>query len=286
MQAVTGSEVVLRRGAGPATRVDDLRTLLEEHVGDVHRLIENPARVSPQVKQEPLHSLLLEPLDRGLQLAARGVGEVGEQQVTGVGGHHEGVPHRKSRDLGARDRHPERFVDPGAPNRDRDLAALGPAQLADDLIRRDVFLDLLVLDVRDHVARPDPELEGGRPFHRGDDRDPPHSLLDLDPEAEERALLLLAHRGEVFRLQEGGVGIEPGQHSVDRRVDELIRRDRLRRPLGERRQDVGVLVEGWALALRRSEEDRREGSSGEGRRCEKGDGDDESGAAWTQLGSS
>ena len=84
------------------------------------------------------------PLDRGLQLAARRMGEVGEEQVADLRSHHEGVPDGVGRDLRPRDRHAERLVDPGPPDRDRDLAALGTAELPDDVVGRHVFLDFLV----------------------------------------------------------------------------------------------------------------------------------------------
>ena len=189
-------------------------------------------------------------VDGGGELAAGGVREVSQEDVAGVRRDHEGVGDRARRDLGARDRHPDRLVDARPADRDRHLRPLGAPQLADHLVGRGVFLDLLVLDVRDDVAGPDAELEGGRALHRRDDGDLAHPLLDLDAQAEEGALLLLPHRRVVVGLEEGRVRIQAREHAVDRRVDDLLGRDRLGRPVGERRQDVGVLVERRACRAR------------------------------------
>jgi hypothetical protein len=94
------------------------------------------------------------------------VGEVGQHDAADARLQHEGVAHRLGRDLGARDGQLDRLGEPDAANADGDLAALGPAELADDLVGRDVVLELLVADVRDDVTGADPHLVGRGPLHR------------------------------------------------------------------------------------------------------------------------
>jgi hypothetical protein len=121
------------------------------------------------------------------------------------------------------------------------------------------------VEVGDHVSGADAHLVGRRALHGRDDRDLAHPLLDLDPEAEEGALLLFAHRRVLVGLEKGRVRIEPREHAVDGGIDELLRGNRLGGPLAQGRQDVGVFVERRNLALRRGEELSSEGAPEE--RC-------------------
>ena len=263
--AVARGEVLLRRGSGPALCVDDHRALRDEDVGDVHSLFEDAARIAPQVEQELLHTLFRELFDGLVELLARGVREVGEHDVAHARLEHEGVAHRFRRDLGPRDRHGNGLGEAHPPDRDRDRGALGAAELADDILGGDVLLELLGADVRDDVAGADSHPVGRGALHRSDDRDLAHPFLDLDAEPVEGPVLLFLHRRELVGLEERRVRIEPGEHPVDRGVDDLVRGYRLGRPIGEGRQNVRVLVERGGLALRGGVELAGEDAAGEGR---------------------
>src|SRR5262249_58212571 len=75
-------------------------------------------------------------------------------------------------------------------------------------------------------------------------------VMDVNAQAEEGALLLFLHRRVLVRFEEGRVWIEPREHAVDRRIDELLGRDRLRSPLGQGRQNVRILIQGWDVLVR------------------------------------
>jgi hypothetical protein len=75
--------------------------------------------------------------------------------------------------------------------------------------------------------------------------------------------------------------VEPGEHPVDGRIDELLGSDRLRGPLREGGQDVRVLVEGWVLAVGGGEKQRGKHPSGQRAHGDERGGDGDAGAGRT-----
>ena len=155
-----------------------------------------------------------------------------------------------------------------------DPGSLQSFELLDDGIHGEA-VDRLVIEPVDHVAGADAEPVGGRALDGRDDRDLPVALADDDPEPVEGPALLLDHRGVLLGLEEVRVRVEGAEHPVDRRIDELVRRDVVRVPRARRGEDVGVFLEAGIRRVRDGTEppagdpsaDRdgeKEGGDGEG----------------------
>src|SRR5262249_37751458 len=84
----------------------------------------------------------------------------------------------------------------------------------------------------------------------------------------------------------GGVGIQAGEHAVDRGVDDLVRGDWLGGPVGQGRQDVGVLVERRCVFFRTRGELSGESAAGQGRPRDGGQRDQPTGPMRTHEPSS
>jgi hypothetical protein len=101
-----------------------------------------------------------------------------------------------------------------------DLGVLRPAHLLDRLVKGEP-LYRLVIKVRDDVVGHDPGLGGRRVIDRGYDLDQAVLHGDLDPKPAELAAGLHLQVVEAFEIHVARMRIEPGQHTVDRRFDEL-----------------------------------------------------------------
>ena len=113
-----------------------------------------------------------------------------------------------------------------AAHRQHDLGIDRPAHLVDGVGERQAH-DRLVVDLDDQIARLDAGLGRGRAVDGRDDLD--HAVLhrDLDAEAAELALGLHLHVIPFLGIHVAGMRVEGGQHAVDRRLDQLLVRDRL-----------------------------------------------------------
>ncbi len=101
-----------------------------------------------------------------------------------------------------------------------DLGVHRPAHLVDGLIERET-LHRLVVELGDDVVGHDAGLGRGRIVDRRDDLDQAVFHRDFDAETAEFAARLHLHVAEALRIHVARMRIEPGQHAVDRRFDEL-----------------------------------------------------------------
>ena len=115
----------------------------------------------------------------------------------------------------------DRGIDALALDRQRDLGAGIAAHLIDRLAERQPF-DRLAVQRGDQVAGLDSGVRGRRVVDRADHPDQPLILGDLDPEAAELALRLHLHVAELRGVHVSRMRIEPGQHAVQRLLDQLL----------------------------------------------------------------
>ena len=94
------------------------------------------------------------------------------------------------------------------------------AHLVDRLVEGQALHGFAV-DVGDDVARQNARLRGRRVVDRRDDLDQPVFLRDLDAQTAELALGLHLHVAEALGVHVARMGIERGQHAVDRRLDQF-----------------------------------------------------------------
>ena len=95
-------EELLGRAAGAAAGGDDLLLGIEEEVGDLDALVEQAARVVPQVEDERLHPLLLHRGDFLPQLAGGGLAHRVQRDVAGAAVEHRPRGDGADVDLGPR----------------------------------------------------------------------------------------------------------------------------------------------------------------------------------------
>ena len=91
--------------------IDDQFVGGQELVGDGDRLVEEPARIAPQVEDQFAHSLRAERRERFEQFGVRGAGELVQFDEGDVAGEHQCRREAADRDLVAHDRHLHQFVD-------------------------------------------------------------------------------------------------------------------------------------------------------------------------------
>ena len=104
--------------------------------------------------------------------------------------------------------------------RELDLGVDRAAHLLDRLVEGQA-LHRLAVEMGDDVVGHDAGLGGGRVVDRRDDLDQAVFHRDLDAEAAELAAGLHLHVAEALRLHVARMRIEPGEHAVDRRFDQL-----------------------------------------------------------------
>ena len=128
--------------------------------------------------------------------------------------------HRAHPDDVAHDRHVDRLVLALAHDRELDLGVDRPAHLLDRLVQGQA-LHLLVVELGDDVVGHDAGLGGGRVVDRRDDLDQAVFHRDLDAEPAELAAGLHLHVAEALGVHVARMRVEPGQHAVDGRFDQL-----------------------------------------------------------------
>src|SRR6516225_7375681 len=204
-----------------AARRHDL-ALLQERVGDRDRLIEQSARIVAQVDDEApelVAGLGGEIGDRLLQVLGGLLVELGDADKTDVVAF-EARTHRTHLNARAGDGDLNRLVLALAHDLELDLGVFRAAHLLDRLIEGEP-LHRLVVEVRDDVVSHDAGLGRRRLVDRGHDLNQPVLHGDLDAEAAELAPGLHLHVAEAFGIHVARMRIEPGQHAVDRRFDQL-----------------------------------------------------------------
>ncbi len=101
-----------------------------------------------------------------------------------------------------------------------DLGVDQPAHLLDRLVEREP-LHRLAVEMGDDVVGHDAGLVRGRVVDRGDHLDQAVLHRDLDAEPAELAAGLHLHVAEALGVHVARMRIEPGEHAVDRRFDQL-----------------------------------------------------------------
>src|ERR1700751_2376600 len=218
--ARAGIEALRLLGVAPACRYD--LALLQEAVGDRDRLVEQSAGIVAQVD------------DVALDLVAGLGGKVGDRLLQAFGGllvelgdadeadvvAFESRTHRADLDARTGNGNLERLLLALAHDLELDLGVLRPAHLLDRLVEREP-LHRLVVEGRDDVVGHDAGLGSRRLVDRGDALDQAVLHGHLDSETAELAAGLHLHVAEALRIHVARMRIEPGQHAVDRRFDQL-----------------------------------------------------------------
>src|ERR1700704_4022757 len=196
---------------------------LQEGVGDRDRLIQQPARIVAQIDD-----IALELLGRNLRR------DVGDRLLEAVGGllverRDADVTdvfaldlraHRAHPDDVAHDRHLERLVEALAHDLEADLGVDLAAHLFDGLIEGEA-LDGFVVEMGDDVAGANARLGGRSLVDRRHDLDQALFLRDLDAQPAELAARLDLPVAEALRVHVARMRIEPVEHPVDGRLDQL-----------------------------------------------------------------
>ena len=100
------------------------------------------------------------------------------------------------------------------------LVLTAPAHLVHGLVQRHP-LDRLAVEVGDDIAGQNPGTRRRGIVDRGDHLDGAVLLGDLDAEAAELAARLHLHVAVALGVHVARMRIEPGEHAVDRRLDQL-----------------------------------------------------------------
>ena len=221
-----GGGVALVLSAHAAARLHDLRALGQELARHVHRLLEQPAGILPQVEHSALRPLAAQAVERGPDLRARLLREAREPQVAHAVSDHERVGHAVGHDDLALERDVALRGVALAPHGDRDLRAFRAAQPLGCVVDREPRSRLPV-DLHDLVARAQPRKERRAALDRRDHGRVvlAHAHDHADP--AERALGRGLEVGEVLRAQILGVGIKGAHHPLERPVDQLLRLHRV-----------------------------------------------------------
>ena len=202
---------------------DDL-ALIEEGVRHLDRLTQQAAGVVAQVEhdaQQLAPQLLLDLLHRQLQAVRGLLAERCDPQIADLA---FGAPaHRPDLDHRAGDGDVERLA-PDAADGEHDVGVHLAAHALHRLGEAEP-LHRLAVEMGNQIGRLDAGAEGRRVVDRRDHLDEAALHGDLDPQAAELAARLHLHVAEAFRVHVARMGIERDEHTVDRRLDQLLVRD-------------------------------------------------------------
>ena len=204
--------------------IDDQFVGGQELVGDGDRLVEEPARIAPQVEDQFAHSLRAERRERFEQFGVRGAGELVQFDEGDVAGEHQCRREAADRDLVAHDRHLHQFVDAAPFEAQPHLRAAFAAQPAHDLALGDLLSGhQRIVDAHDAVARHDARLVA-RP--RRNDVQHDHRVgghVEYHADAVEFAVERFVDFGHLRGGDVDRVGVEfrndDGQRPFDERID-------------------------------------------------------------------
>ena len=199
----------------------------QEFLADIHRLLEQAARVPAQVQHQRLHALGLELLERGFQVGAGLLAELHQADVADlVVAQREfllavDVLDHVNLDDGAGELV---VLDPaggGAKDGDVHLGAGLAAQVLDGILQAHL-LGALAVNLDDAVAGQDAGLEAGAVFHGGDDGDEIVLHGNHDAEAAERALGVVLQLLVFLRLHELAVRVQRVEHAFEGGIDQFL----------------------------------------------------------------
>ncbi len=206
-----------------ATTGRDDFTLVEEGVGNSHSLIEQTARIEAKIQHEALElfgrNLVLNILDRLLEVFGCLFGERDDAQIADIV--LDAIANGLHLDDSACDLQRDRLVDALALDRQLDRRTDFTAHLVDRIGQRKTA-NFLPVNLGDEIACQHTGLGSGRIVNRRDDL---HEIVvhrHFDAKTAKLTLGLHAHVLRGFRVEIGGMGIERGQHAVDRAFGQLL----------------------------------------------------------------
>ena len=205
----------------PAALRHDLAAL-QEGVADRHGLVQQAAGIGAQVQHIAGRLVAQALVDAADRLAHVGPG-IGRETDDGDDADillHLPLDGLELDDL-ARQRQVDRLVAARAHQRQLQAGAGRAAHLVDRLVQR-AAIDELAIDMGDIIAGLDPRAPGGGVLRRRDHLDRAILLRDRQAQAAIAALGLGAQILEVARVEEAGMGVEAGEHAVDRTLDQLF----------------------------------------------------------------
>ena len=222
----------------------DNHPAIQEEIAYLHRLIEEPSRIVPQVQDEAVEPFGIFPLEGFQGLSGVGGGRFLELHYLeesislfeGLGFDAldiDNIPH---------DGDILHLSESLAYDGDGDLGSLGPPQSLDALHEAQSFGRFLI-DLEDLVPSLDPCPVGRGVLNRGDDRQDPILYGYLHSHSAEAPLGLHLEFPIHFRVVVGGVGIKTGEHPLDRSVYKVLCLDILHVVRFHDLQDVGEDLE-------------------------------------------
>ena len=183
----------------PRARADarDRLAVRQEEIRDVESLIENAARIAPEVEHDSLGALVQQAIDVGAKLGRRVLAELLERNVGDLVVEHDRVRHRGHVDLGADERVLDRLSDAGARELDVHLRPDRSHEDIGHLLRGPAACGCRV-DADNVIAFGDTRLFGRRVIEHAHHDDRAFLLLDLHPDA---AVLAGGDGGESLELR-------------------------------------------------------------------------------------
>ncbi len=221
--------LVLRRDAAPC--LDHGLAVAQEQVAHRNTLVQQPARVLPQVQHQPLHPLRAEVVDRGLQVPRRRLAEHRQLNVPDAAVHQVRQRDGRHADLVPHDPERDRLIHPAAHHAQVHRFALRPPQPVHRLVHGPAARRLAV-HLYDPIAGLEARTLRWRVPQRRDHGDPAITDVDLDSQAAVLALRLDPQLLEVLRGHQARVRVaQLVQQPVDRLAVQLRRLLRIDEPV-------------------------------------------------------
>src|SRR5467141_4353509 len=245
------SEVPPLRRCPPMVRNDQL-VLVQEHVANRDRLIQQAARFPAHVQDQAIQRGRIQLLQRFRNLAIRRLVKPRQPDIPYARFQHERDIHRMPRYLVARHRENELLRVTFARNRYLDDRAFRSLQhvryFAGGQSIRGSFVDF-----DDHVARPDPRVIRWRSHVRRHHHCVILARRDHHAHAVILPALVLAEQGKLLGIEETRMRIEHAQHAwYGALIDGLIYVDRVGIVVLDYVQDSGKVPHGRLIIIRRS----------------------------------
>ena len=191
--------------------------LVQEHVRDRHRLVQQPTGIVSQIENEPFEVGHIELLERGNQLPSGGFVEGREAHVADAGLQKKGGIHGVLGDLIASHGEGQWLGVSLALDGQMHVGALGAFQQVGNF-RGGQSFGGFIFHSPDDVPRTKAGLDGRRAGHRSQNDGTPGLRADGHPHAVVLAALVFAEQRISARIKKCGVRIENPQHAWDRTV--------------------------------------------------------------------
>ncbi len=247
----------------PRARADagDRLPICQKEIGDVESLIEDAARITPEVEHDSLCALVHQAIDVAAKLGSRILAELLEGDVGDLVVEHDRVRHGGDVNFGAHEGVLDGLRDSGAHELDLHFGADGANEHIGDLLRCPAACGCGV-DADDTVAFADARLLGRRVIEDAHHDDRAFLLLDLHPDA---AVLAGGDGRETLELRRGvelGVWVVELLHESARGLlEELILLERVDEAVAHEREHlvehVGAIAGGLPLDCGAADDDRQ-----------------------------